>query len=111
MYDTTKYDVSYATAGAIAGPYTKDHFPDAPLLVTGAASNIGDLSGPGGTDFNSDGSKIVFHAFENGKDITNGRAMYVADIAADNNVISECVVIPPLYLTLTTNHNCVNWIA
>jgi beta-xylosidase len=88
MYDTTKYDVSYATAGAIAGPYTKAQAPNAPLLVTGASSNVGNLSGPGGADFNSDGSKIVFHAFENGKDITNGRAMYVADIAASNNVLS-----------------------
>jgi beta-xylosidase len=88
MYDTTKYDVSYATAGAIAGPYTKAQAPDAPLLVTGASSNVGTLSGPGGADFNSDGSKIVFHAFENGKDISNGRAMYVADIGASNNVLS-----------------------
>ncbi|KAJ5433211.1 2-5-diamino-6-ribosylamino-4(3H)-pyrimidinone 5'-phosphate reductase [Penicillium daleae] len=88
MYDTTKYDVSYATASAIAGSYTKAHAPDAPLLVTGASSNVGELSGPGGADFNGDGSNIVFHAFENGKDIWNGRAMYVADIGAGNNILS-----------------------
>lgn len=88
MYDTTKYDVSYATASAIAGSYTKAHAPDAPLMVTEASSNVGDLSGPGGADFNGDVSNIVFLAFENGKDIWNGRAMYVADIAASNNVLS-----------------------
>lgn len=85
MYDTTNYDVSYATTGAIAGQYTKAHAPNAPLLVTGSSSNVGALSGPGGADFNSDGSKIVFHASENGKDISNGS---VADITASNNVLS-----------------------
>lgn len=49
---------------------------------------MGELSGPGGADFNGDGSNIVFHAFENGKDIWNGRAMYVADIGAGNNILS-----------------------
>jgi beta-xylosidase len=87
MYDTDKYDVSYATASALTGPYTKAQYPDAPLLVSGDASNVGDLSGPGGSDFLRDGSKIVFHAFENGKNIENGRAMYVADIHTSGGVI------------------------
>lgn len=34
MYDTTFYDVSYATASDIAGPYTKAQAPNAPLLVS-----------------------------------------------------------------------------
>lgn len=88
MYDTTLYDVSYATASALTGPYTKAQSPNAPLLQTGDPSNVGDLSGPGGADFNGDGSKIVFHAFENGQNIDNGRAMYVADISCSDNVIS-----------------------
>lgn len=88
MYDTTKYDVSYATATAITGPYTKALDPNAPLLVTGDPSNVGKLSAPGGSDFNADGSKIVFHAFKNGQNIDDGRAMYVADISCANGVIS-----------------------
>ncbi|CAG8228879.1 unnamed protein product [Penicillium salamii] len=86
-YDTEKYDVSYATASALTGPYTKARDPDAPLLVSGDASDVGNLSGPGGSDF-LDGSKIVFHAFENGKNIDDGRAMYVADINTAGGVIN-----------------------
>ncbi|KAJ5946876.1 hypothetical protein N7454_003715 [Penicillium verhagenii] len=88
MYDTTAYDVSYATASALAGPYTKAQAPNAPLLVSGDPSNVGNLAGPGGADFNTDGSKIVFHAFENGQNIDNGRAMYVANIGVSGGVIT-----------------------
>ncbi|KAJ5098317.1 hypothetical protein N7532_005318 [Penicillium argentinense] len=88
MYDTTKYDVSYATATALAGPYTKATAPNAPLLVSGDPSNVGNLAGPGGADFNGDGTKVVFHAFENGQNIDDGRAMYVADISCANGVIT-----------------------
>lgn len=87
MYDTDKHDVSYTTAAALTSSYTKAQDPNAPLLVSGDASNVGDLSGPGGSDF-LDGSKIVFHAFDNGKNIDNGRAMYVADIQAAGGVIN-----------------------
>ncbi|KAJ6134079.1 arabinan-endo 1-5-alpha-L-arabinase [Penicillium sp. IBT 18751x] len=87
MYNTLNYDVSYATAAAIAGPYTKAQAPGAPLLISGDASDAGDLGGPGGADFNADGSRIVFHAFENGQNLDNGRAMYVADIGASNNML------------------------
>lgn len=31
--------------------------------------------------------KIVFHAFENGQNIDNGRAMFVANISCSNKVI------------------------
>ncbi|KAJ5893627.1 hypothetical protein N7495_005318 [Penicillium taxi] len=88
MYDTTLYDISYATADVITGPYTKAQTPDGPLLVTGDPSNVGDLSGPGGADFTSDGTRIVFHAFKNGKDISDGRAMYVASIYPSGGVIT-----------------------
>ncbi|KAJ5697762.1 arabinan-endo 1-5-alpha-L-arabinase [Penicillium malachiteum] len=88
MYDTTSYDVSYATASALTGPYTKAQAPYAPLLVSGDPSNVGNLAGPGGADFNGDASKIVFHAFENGQTIDNGRAMYVADINVSGVVIT-----------------------
>ncbi|EXJ80384.1 hypothetical protein A1O1_08528 [Capronia coronata CBS 617.96] len=53
-YTTPKYDVSYATATSIYGPYTKS---GRPLLVTSDA----DLVGPGGLDIIKDGDLVVFH--------------------------------------------------
>ncbi|CAL5871933.1 uncharacterized protein PFLUO_LOCUS6188 [Penicillium psychrofluorescens] len=88
MYDTTLYDVSYATASSVAGPYTKAQAPDAPLLVSGDPSNVGNLAGPGGSDFSSDGSNIVFHAFLNGANISDGRAMWTSGISCSGGVIS-----------------------
>lgn len=87
MYDTIWYDVSYATASSITGPYTKIGAPNAPLLVSGDSSNVGPLSGPGGSDFSADGTKILFHAFENGHNISNGRAMYASQIQMSNGAI------------------------
>lgn len=88
VYSTKDYDVSYATAPTLTGPYTKAQAPDAPLLVSGDSSDVGELGGPGGSDFNADGSKIVFHAFENGENMDKGRAMWVADIHCGDGVIS-----------------------
>jgi beta-xylosidase len=87
MYDTPLYDVSYATASNITGPYTKAQAPNAPLLVSGDSSNVGPLSGPGGSDFSVDGTRIVFHAFENGQNISNGRAMFTSLIQESNGII------------------------
>ncbi|KAF7714746.1 Arabinan endo-1,5-alpha-L-arabinanase [Penicillium ucsense] len=87
MYDTTLYDVSYAVASHLAGPYTWVQAPNAPLLVSGDGSDVGSLSGPGGSDFSADGTKIVFHAFENGQNIDNGRAMYVSRVQLSEGVI------------------------
>ncbi|KIW96948.1 uncharacterized protein Z519_02339 [Cladophialophora bantiana CBS 173.52] len=53
-FTTPKYDVSYATATNIWGPYTKS---SRPLLVTSDA----DLTGPGGMDIIKGGELIVFH--------------------------------------------------
>lgn len=87
-FNTKAYDVSYATASSIKGPWTKQGAPAAPLLVSGDASNVGPLAGPGGADFSGDGSKIVFHAFENGQDISDGRAMFVSGITESGKTIS-----------------------
>ncbi|KAI9746482.1 MAG: hypothetical protein M1818_000195 [Claussenomyces sp. TS43310] len=54
-YSTTLYDVSYATASAVTGPWTKS---SAPLLVTGDYN----LTSPGGASASLDGTAIVFHA-------------------------------------------------
>ncbi|EXJ79659.1 hypothetical protein A1O3_07939 [Capronia epimyces CBS 606.96] len=53
-YTTPKYDVSYATATDINGPYTKS---GRPLLVT----NDANLVGPGGLDIIKGGGMVVFH--------------------------------------------------
>ncbi|KAJ9612554.1 hypothetical protein H2200_004151 [Cladophialophora chaetospira] len=53
-FTTPQYDVSYATATNIYGPYTKS---SRPLLVTSDA----DLTGPGGLDIVKGGNMILFH--------------------------------------------------
>jgi beta-xylosidase len=53
-FTTPQYDVAYATATNIWGPYTKS---GRPLLVTSDA----DLTGPGGMDIIKGGNMIVFH--------------------------------------------------
>ena len=56
-YSGSLYDVSYATASSVLGPYTKS---SAPLLVTG--SPYAQLYSPGGLDINRAGTQAVFHA-------------------------------------------------
>lgn len=84
-YASLHYDVGYATGPAVKGPFTK---AQAPLLVTGDnTTNAGPLGGPGGADFSVDGTRIVFHAFENGRNLTNGRALYTSGIVLEGDVI------------------------
>ncbi|KAL5338368.1 glycosyl hydrolase [Aspergillus crustosus] len=80
MYHTLAYDVSYATASSLTGPYTKVQAPDAPLLVSGDASDVGPLAGPGHADLFDDGSRLVFHAFQDGGSIDSGRAVWIVDV-------------------------------
>ncbi|KAF7347236.1 Arabinan endo-1,5-alpha-L-arabinosidase [Mycena venus] len=70
-YADTSYDLSYATATSVTGPYTKAGPPTAPLLVTGTYG----LRAPGSATFAKDGSKVVFHAYL-GSDISGGRGMW-----------------------------------
>ena len=67
-YTTPNYNVNYAVAPAIDGPYVK---ASEPLLVTGDF----DLTAPGGGTVTSDGLKIVFHA-----DCQAGRCMFAEEI-------------------------------
>lgn len=85
MYNTLQYDVAYATAPSITGPYTK---ASERLLETGDPSNVGPLAGPGGSDFKGDGTMMAFHAFRNGQDISDGRAMYTTGIRLSGDTIS-----------------------
>jgi hypothetical protein len=66
-YSTDLYDVSFAVADSIYGPYTKR----GPMLLTG---DFG-LSAPGGADVTPDGEYIAFHAGPVGQ-----RSMYTARI-------------------------------
>ncbi|KAJ7053891.1 glycosyl hydrolase [Mycena amicta] len=70
-YADTSYDLSYATASVVTGPYTKAGSPTAPLLVTGTDG----LRAPGSACVTKDGSKIVFHAYL-GSDLSSGRGMW-----------------------------------
>ena len=55
-YTGSKYDVKYATATQIVGPYTK---ASAPLLQSGDGPN---KNRPGRADISADGELMVFHA-------------------------------------------------
>ena len=69
---TPLYDISYATAKNIKGPYTKY----GPLFVTGSMG----LTAPGGIDLAINGVRAVFHANYNG-----GRAMFTTYIGGSKN--------------------------
>lgn len=71
-YATPLYDVSYATAKNIKGPYTKY----GPMFVTGTDG----LTAPGGLDLAINGVRAVFHADYNG-----GRAMFTALVGGSGN--------------------------
>ncbi|KAL0264440.1 hypothetical protein SLS55_000390 [Diplodia seriata] len=71
-YSGSNYDIAFAWADRVTGPYVKV----ARLAVTGT----GGLYAPGGAGISPDGSRMVFHA-SNGK---GGRAMFTARLAYDS---------------------------
>jgi hypothetical protein len=81
MYDTRWYDVSYATATSLTGPYTKAYRP----LVT-TDSTDGNVQGPGGADpvTGPDGVHLIFHGILSYPP-TLKRGMYVADMGWAND--------------------------
>jgi beta-xylosidase len=81
-YAENTYDLSYATATSVTGPYTKARAPNAPLLVTGSYG----LKAPGSATFAKDGSKVVFHAFL-GNDINSGRGMWTGVPTFSGNTV------------------------
>lgn len=74
-YSTDFYDVTYATADAVAGPWTKY----GPLFTT---QNFG-VTAPGGADIDADGTHMVFHAGPLGK-----RQMYIATVSVSGNTVT-----------------------
>ncbi|RDW69292.1 arabinanase [Coleophoma cylindrospora] len=75
-FSTTLYDVSYATASSVKGPYTKS---SAPLLVTGDYG----LQAPGGATVAKDASAIVFHA-----NCPAGRCMFERAITISGTTVT-----------------------
>ena len=67
-YTNSNYNVAYATATSVTGPYTR---AEKPLFTTGDGNG---LTAPGGADVDHDGRHMLFHA-QNGN---GGRAMYTA---------------------------------
>lgn len=67
-YTNENYNVAYATATSVTGPYTR---ASKPLFTTGDGNG---LTAPGGADVDHDGRHMLFHA-QNGN---GGRAMYTA---------------------------------
>ncbi|KAH7926542.1 glycoside hydrolase family 43 protein [Leucogyrophana mollusca] len=78
-YNTDLYDISYATAPSVSGPYTK---ASSPLLVTGDDG----LTSPGGATPTGDGTFMVFHATVNSDPLT--RYMYTATMDVTGTVVS-----------------------
>jgi beta-xylosidase len=88
---TTKnesYDVQYATAKSVTGPYTR---VEKRLLKT--TNDFGcNLIGPGGASFQSDSGdpksmKIIFHGLTEAMDI-NKRVVYTATVKVDGDRLS-----------------------
>ncbi|KAF2160678.1 glycoside hydrolase family 43 protein [Zasmidium cellare ATCC 36951] len=75
-FTTSNYDVSYATASSVTGPYTR---VATSLLKTG---NSG-LQAPGGADVTKTGDKIVFHANNAG-----GRSLYTAGLTISGTTVA-----------------------
>lgn len=75
-YSTTLYDVSYATASSVTGPYTKS---TSPLLVTGDY----DLTAPGGATSIVGGGEMVFHA-----NCDEGRCMFETSFEVSDGVVT-----------------------
>jgi beta-xylosidase len=76
-YSTTLYDVSYATASSVRGPFTKS---SAPLMVT---NNPFEITAPGGATATVDGRSMVFHA-----NCPEGRCMFESDITISGNIVT-----------------------
>ena len=73
-YTTPNYDVTWATAPSVTGPFVKA----GPMIVTGTNG----VTAPGGASIAADGQHMVFHANFNG-----GRAMFTTTISGGGSNI------------------------
>jgi hypothetical protein len=76
-YSTTLYDVSYATASSVKGPFTKSAKP---LMVT---DNPFTITAPGGATVTVDGKNLVFHA-----NCDHGRCMFERSIKISGKIVT-----------------------
>lgn len=77
-YSSQWYDVTWATADSLLGPYTKR----GPLLLTGTPYS--QLYAPGGMDVSVDGQRMVFHADQSTSGYNGVRPMWTAYITVSN---------------------------
>ncbi|CAG8955928.1 hypothetical protein HYFRA_00008781 [Hymenoscyphus fraxineus] len=77
-FNSGLYDISYATATSIKGPYTKA----APALLL--PGNSWGLVNPGGAQATDDGKGLVFHA----DCLTNSRCMHYRDIKIEGRIVT-----------------------
>lgn len=82
-YAGALYDVSYATATSVGGPYTKQTAPNAPLLQTGTP--YANLFSPGGLDVGPGGVRVLFHADKG--TTADVRQMYAGTISISGHVV------------------------
>ncbi|ROV98896.1 hypothetical protein VSDG_03804 [Cytospora chrysosperma] len=75
-----QYDVKYATAQTITGPYTRQ----GELLVTGSY----DLDSPGGATATPQGDVLVFHANCTEPDTDGLRCMHTVDMSISGGVVT-----------------------
>lgn len=81
-YNTDLYDVSYATAKSVGGPYTKSKKP---LLRSGDGAGV--LKSPGGADVDMGLGKVVFHG-DRKKGDAGVREMYVGEVTIQGTTVS-----------------------
>ncbi|KAI9694414.1 MAG: hypothetical protein M1822_000030 [Bathelium mastoideum] len=81
-FSSPGYDVSYAVADNITGPY---HKAAAPLFAWGKLG----LSGPGGASLTADGSKMVFHAHYAVPHQGITRVLYTQEITFDGTTVKN----------------------
>ncbi|KAK7515195.1 glycosyl hydrolase [Phyllosticta citriasiana] len=78
-FTTINYNVNYATASSVSGPYTRASTP----LFTSSSTG---LWSPGGASIASDGQHLIFHAYiEAGSSI---RAVYTAQLSWNDDFAS-----------------------
>ncbi|CAK3836146.1 glycoside hydrolase family 43 [Lecanosticta acicola] len=76
-YTTGNYNVDYATASSLEGPYTR---AGSALIVTGTSG----LTAPGGADVTKDGERLIFHATYG-----SGRALYTSTIQIADEAVTQ----------------------
>lgn len=81
-YNTEWYDISYATARNIRGPYTKSKKP---LLVSGDRGGM--MKSPGGIDVAMDATKVAFHGNRKRGD-ARVREMYVGELTVRGTTVT-----------------------